>query len=153
MELEGQFTLRLFPWDKLSLDFSGQLHAKGFIINFIISSGPVLWDDQHWHPSTELHCAVWHRLLQPLGALHSLLFPRFGLLWVCFFWELTCSAPSWLHLLATSWKTFAVFIKQQWLKCHTSPCSFSVFAFYVKYACNTFCFVFGLFWLPQCHFH
>lgn len=88
-----------------------------YLVFFFVFSGPVLWADQHWHPSTGLHCAVWHRLLQPLGPLHTLLFPRYRLLWVCVFGEFTCSTFSVLPvcLLATSWKM----LSQLWLKFNT----------------------------------
>ncbi len=76
-----------FFWCRCSDGFSADLDV---FCALFVSSGSVLRGDQHRDPSAGLHCDVWHRLLQPLGSLHSLLFLRFGLLWVCtFHWWLT----------------------------------------------------------------
>lgn len=47
-----------------------------------LSPGPVLWGNQHRHSSSGLYCAVWHRLIQPVGPFHPLLLPGHRLLWV-----------------------------------------------------------------------
>ena len=61
-----------FPcsWIKLQVDTTTPPYmiASTWTIRLIFSSSPpppggILWQHFHWHPSSELHCHFWHRLL------------------------------------------------------------------------------------------
>lgn len=49
-------------FDNLSPTWNAWSH-RSLMWASLVSPGPVFWKDQHWHPSTGLHCGVRHRLL------------------------------------------------------------------------------------------